>query len=182
VPVFWMATLALLFLAGESGLGLFPLEKLRSPRAAEMGPLARGLDLLHHLALPVTCLVLPGLAVVARHAHAEMRAALASEYARTARASGHRERTIVWRYALRNAMGPVATLLGAQVPALIGGSIVVETIFGIEGMGRLVYQSTFEHDYPVLQAYFLLAATATLAGYALSDGLHAWLLPRTRDA
>ncbi len=182
VPVFWLGALLILGLASRSGLGIFPLEKLLSRDADALGAGARALDLLHHLVLPATCLVLPGLAVIARHTRAEMIRVLRSEYVLAARAAGHGESTIVYRYALRNALGPVAVLLGGQIPALIGGSVVVETLFNIDGMGRTLFQSTFEHDYPMLQAFFLLTAVATLAGFALSDFLQRLLLPRLRDA
>lgn len=180
-PVFWIGALLLLAFAGRSGLGLFPLEKLHAPDAPSLSFGGRFADTIHHLILPVTCLVLPSLASVARHARAEMIRVLDTEYVLAARAAGHSERRIVYRYALRNALGPVVVLLGAEIPSLIGGSVVVETLFNIDGTGRALFSATFEHDYPMLQALFLLTALATFFGQALSDFLQRALLPRLRD-
>lgn len=182
VPGFWLATLLILAFASQSGLGWFPLERLSDRDAATLGPWARFVDLLHHMVLPVTCLVLPGLAAVARQTRAALERALDTDYVRTARALGHPEKRITRKWALRNALGPVVVLFGAQIPELIGGAIVVETIFGIDGMGWLLFRATFEHDYPMLQAFFLLVAVTTVVGYALTDALYARLFPRISDA
>lgn len=182
VPGFWLATLLILAFASQSGLGWLPLERLSDRDAATFGPVERLGDLLIHMILPVTCLVLPGLAAVARQTRAALEDALESDYVRTARALGHPEKRIVRKWALRNALGPVVVLFGAQIPELIGGAIVVETIFGIDGMGWLLFRATFEHDYPMLQAFFLFVAVTTVIGYAVTDALYARLFPRVAAA
>lgn len=178
IPGFWLATLLILAFASQSGLGWLPLERLRDRDAASFGAFERLGDLLLHMILPVTCLVLPGLAAVARQTRTALEDALDTDYVRTARALGHSEKRIVRKWALRNALGPVVVLLGAQIPELIGGAIVVETIFGIDGMGWLLFRATVEHDYPMLQAFFLLVAVTTVIGYAVTDALYARLFPR----
>lgn len=180
VPVFWLATLLLLFLATDRGATLFPMERMHGPTADRMDAFDRFLDLLWHMVLPVTVLTLPGIVHIARQTRSGLAHALASDYVRTARAAGIPENVVVRKYALRNALGPVAALFGAQIPNLVGGSVIVETIFNVDGLGRLLYDSTYGRDYPVLQSLFLLGAVTTLAGYALSDMLVWWLLPRSR--
>lgn len=178
VPDFWIATLLLVFLATGTGAALFPLERLASPDAERLGPIARLLDVAWHLVLPVVSLSIAGLAVVARHVRNAAIEALESDWVRAARAQGRRERAIVLGPVLRHVMVPVVTLLGGLLPALVGGSIVVERIFNLRGMGRLVWEATFARDYPVLQAVVLMVAILTLVGYALSDLLAALFDPR----
>ncbi|MEZ6196451.1 MAG: ABC transporter permease [Planctomycetota bacterium] len=180
VPDFWLATLLLVFLATGAGVAIFPLERLSGRDHESLALLPALLDRLRHLALPVTALALPGMAVVARQTRAAMLEAIESEPVLALRARGVAERRVVWIYALRSALGPVVVLFGAALPALVGGSVVVERIFNIRGLGLLLWEATTRRDFPILQALLLLVATAVVLGLAVADALAARLDPRVR--
>jgi peptide/nickel transport system permease protein len=100
------------------------------------------------------------------------------DFVRTARAKGLSERTVVWRHALRNALLPVATLLGLSIPSLVGGAVVVEYIFSWPGMGLLTLQAIFARDYPIIMATTVLSGVLVVIGNLVSDILYSWLDPR----
>jgi peptide/nickel transport system permease protein len=100
------------------------------------------------------------------------------DFIRTARAKGLSERLVVYRHALRNSLIPIITLMANLLPALIGGSIVIEMLFTIPGMGQLSYQSVQNRDYPVIMAIFTLSALLTLIGILLADFLYTIVDPR----
>ena len=102
------------------------------------------------------------------------------DFIRTARAKGLSERLVVYRHALRNSLIPIVTLMADLLPALIGGSIVVETLFSIPGMGALSYEAVFTRDYPLIMAIFTLSAFLTLLGILLADFLYTLVDPRIR--
>ncbi len=119
-------------------------------------------------------------AVTARMTRAQMLEIMRFDYIRTARAKGLHELHVVIRHALRNALLPVTTIAGLQFGALLGGTVITETIFGLPGLGRLFVSSVFERDYPVLQTITLLFATIFLALNLFVDLLYGWLDPRIR--
>jgi peptide/nickel transport system permease protein len=100
------------------------------------------------------------------------------DFIRTARAKGLSERVVVYRHALRNSLIPIITLMADVLPALIGGSIVVETLFSIPGMGLLSYDAVSSRDYPLLMGIFTLSALMTLVGILISDFLYTLVDPR----
>ena len=100
------------------------------------------------------------------------------DFIRTARAKGLSERVVVYRHALRNSLIPIITLMADVLPALIGGSIVVETLFSIPGMGLLSSEAVFSRDYPVLMGIFTLSALMTLVGILIADFLYTLADPR----
>ena len=119
--------------------------------------------------------------VLARHHRAALVTALAADYVRTARAVGASPRRALLGHALRNAMLPLVTLSGTLVPALLSGSVVVERIFGLHGVGMLGCDTLLDRDYPTLMALTTLAALLTVAGSLAADA-GAWLLdPRLRQ-
>jgi peptide/nickel transport system permease protein len=101
-----------------------------------------------------------------------------SGFYRTARAKGLSERLVVYRHALRNSLLPIVTLMADLLPALIGGSVVIETIFSIPGMGQLGFQSVLDRDYPLIMAIFTLSALLTLLGILVADFLYTIVDPR----
>jgi peptide/nickel transport system permease protein len=107
-----------------------------------------------------------------------MEEVLEKDFIRAARARGLSERSVVYRHALKNALLPVITLLGLSVPGLLGGSVVLESVFSIPGMGRLFYSAVFSRDYPVLMGVLSLGAVLTLLGNALADLAYAKADPR----
>ena len=102
------------------------------------------------------------------------------DYVTTARAKGLDERTVIYKHALRNALLPVITILGLSLPALIGGSVIFETIFAIPGMGRLFYDAVLSRDYPLVMGVLVISAVLTLLGNLLADVSYALADPRLR--
>jgi len=179
LPGFWLA-LVLVIVFGAAGLGWLPVLGLHSAGAQELDGPAWTLDLLAHSILPVLALALGSLAYLARQVRASMLDVLAQEYLITARSKGLPERVVIGRHALRNALLPAITLAALILPALVGGSVIVETIFGLPGMGRYAYEALLERDYAVIQAVTALSAVVTLVALLVADVLYALADPRIR--
>jgi peptide/nickel transport system permease protein len=103
---------------------------------------------------------------------------LAQDYIRTARAKGLTEKMVVWRHAFRNALFPIITLIGSVLPSVLAGSVLIEVIFGIPGMGKLAVDAIFARDWPVVFAVLMLSSVLTIAGTLLADVLYVWADPR----
>ncbi len=182
MPTFWLGTLLLIYGATASGLDLFPLEGLSSEDALGGSFWLTFKDRIAHLFLPTLALSLPGITAVARQTRSAMLETLGSDYILAARAAGVAENRVVWVHALRHSLIPAATLLGLLLPQVVGGSVVIEKIFNIRGMGLLLLESAQNRDFPVLQTLVLLSAILTLIGFVVSDFLNAKLVPRTRTS
>ncbi len=180
MPVFWVATLLqVFFTTPEYGMDWFPTTGLSDlPHSAPWWQ--RLLDQAVHLALPVLCLTYGSLAFISRQMRGSMVQALAQDYVRTARAKGLPEGKVIWRHAFRNALFPIITLIGSVFPAVLAGSVVIEVIFAIPGMGKLTVDSIFARDWPVVFAILMLGAVLTIAGLWIADLLYAWADPRVR--
>ncbi len=180
LPSFWVAILLVLLLGGGRWLDLFPMQGLHSPTAAAMGTFGRAADLAWHLVLPVFVLAYGSIAYLSRTVRASMLDVLRQDYVRTARAKGLPESTVLFKHALRNALIPVVTLLGLSVPHLVGGSVIVEQIFGIPGMGRLGFLAIATRDYNTIMATTTVTALLTMVGVLLSDVTYSLVDPRIR--
>jgi peptide/nickel transport system permease protein len=121
-------------------------------------------------------------AVIMRLTRSSMLEVMRNDYIRTAYSKGLRERAVVWRHALKNAMIPVATIIGLQIGGLIGGSVLVESVFGLNGMGRYLVESIVTRDLQVVQALVLIFATAFVVINLIVDVAYAWLDPRIHYA
>ncbi|MBI4565031.1 MAG: ABC transporter permease [Planctomycetes bacterium] len=178
LPTFWVASLAIIFLGGGDFLDVFPIAWLEcdAPHRHPFGGAA--LDWAWHLVLPVACLTYPALAVLSRYARAGMLDVVGQDFIRTARAKGLSENVVIFKHALRNGAIPILTLLGTLLPAVVSGSVIIETIFSIHGMGKLMFDAVMERDYPVVMAVTTLTAVMTLAGFLLCDVLYALADPR----
>jgi len=168
-PTFFIGTLALYVFAYR--FGWFPIGGYGD------GVLGR----LHHLVLPAATLATVGVAYYARVVRSEMVEALMEDYVRTARAKGLSERDVVVRHALRNALGPLVTLVGLDLGVLLGGAVVTEYIFSWPGIGREVLQAVLEIDIPLILGVVLVAAIAIAVANLLVDLVYLWLDPRLRD-
>ncbi len=166
VPSFWVAVLLLLVFANPSALDWFPFQGVGTPA---------------HFVLPVICLTYPTLAFATRQVRAAMQSSLSAEYIKAARARGIPEALIIWRHAFRNALLPLVTILGLQLPHLISGSVVVERVFGIPGMGSLAIESVGLRDYPVVMAIATLTAVTTMLAMLLVDLAYLAIDPRLRS-
>jgi peptide/nickel transport system permease protein len=135
---------------------------------------------LRHMLLPAIALGITSSALVMRQMRSALLEVLAQDYIRTARAKGLARWPVVLGHALRNAMLPVITVMGLEVGRIFAGSVVIETLFGIPGMGRLMVQAVFTRDFPVVQGCVLVMATAVLVINFVTDILYAVLDPRIR--
>ena len=178
LPLFWTGLMALMLLSHR--WSLFPAGHMTSVGADALSPLARLIDLLHHLTLPVLVLVLGGAGVVARFARNSLLEVLQQDYIRTARAKGLGENRVVWIHAMKNAATPLVQLLGLSLPFLLSGSLIVEVVFSWPGLGRLTYDSIQARDYPVILATTALAGVLVIAGNFLADLVQAVIDPRVR--
>lgn len=180
LPSFWVAMLLIMFLGGGRWLDWFPVHGLNSAEAASW-PWGKWLvDRFWHMALPLFCLTYGGLAGLSRFMRAGMLETVRQDYIRTARAYGFPERVVIYKYAMRNSLIPIITLLGGLLPAMIGGSVIIESIFSIPGMGRLGFEAVLSRDYPLIMGIFAISALLTLIGLILSDILYALVDPRIR--
>jgi peptide/nickel transport system permease protein len=178
-PVFVLGLL-LLGVFGEA-LGWFPLGGSVDPiRHAGLGFAGRVADRLHHLVLPALSLGLAAAAYTARHQRSAMLEVLQQDFIRAARARGLRERAVVLHHALRNALTPTLTLAGLAFPVLLSGSVLVETVFGWPGMGRLAAEAIGRRDYPMVTAAAILAAVLVVIGNLLADVAARFVDPRLR--
>ncbi len=178
VPTFWLALLALQYFGVT--LRWIPVSGLHT-WVADRWPWWRQLfDLAHHLILPVLLTALGDIAVYARYTRASLLEVLHQDYIRTARAKGLPEPLVLRRHALRNALLPLITLVGLSIPGLLGGSVILESIFAIPGLGRLFYESVLARDYPVIMGLVVLGSLLTLAGNFAADLLYACADPRVR--
>ena len=177
LPGFWVAYLVVIVLVKYLAV---PVLGTQSFGIDFPNPLAAGLDRVWHVVLPGTILALGGIAVQSRYIRATVLEAMREDYIRTARAKGLPEEAVFYKHALRNAVRPLITGIGALLPALIGGSIIIETVFSYPGMGRLGYEAVLERDYPTLVAVNFIAAALILLGNLLADVLYAVVDPRVR--
>jgi peptide/nickel transport system permease protein len=178
LPNFWIATMAIVYLGGGDFWNVFPVYGLQSIGAENWTLWQRIQDQAWHLILPITCMTYYTFAVLSRYMRAGMLEVIRQDFIRTARAKGLSERVVVYRHALRNSLIPIVTLMADLLPALIGGSIVVETIFTIPGMGQLSFESVLNRDYPLIMAIFTFSALLTLVGILLADLLYTIVDPR----
>lgn len=177
MPVFWVGQLLILVFAVH--LDWLPTSGMRTLRFNYQGwDAAKDIGL--HLVLPVLAIMLRSTAVNTRIARASMLEVLGNDYVRTARAKGLPERIVVARHAFRNALLPVLTLTGFELGFLAAGSMLVETVFGWPGIGRLLYDSITARDYPVILGVFLIISITVILATLITDILSALFDPRIR--
>lgn len=177
-PSFWLALIALLFFGVH--LQWLPISGLSSFGAEDWSLPARLWDYTLHLTLPITIGVIGALAGMSRYVRSTMLDVIRQDYITTARAKGASENRVIYRHALGNALLPVVTILGLSIPGLIGGSVIMESIFAIPGMGKLFYDGVLTRDYPLIMGILTLGAVLTLLGNLLADVAYAWVDPRIR--
>ena len=181
IPDFWLALVAMLALAYWARL--FPTGGMVSAGDYEYLSAAGKLrDRLHHLVLPATVLALLAAAGIARFQRAALLDALNEEWTRTARAKGVGERAIVLRHALRNALSPTLALVGLAIPALAGGTVFIERVFGWPGMGTLALFAIGNRDYYLIMGCVLVGSALVAAGSMAADLLAIAADPRLRRA
>jgi peptide/nickel transport system permease protein len=171
LPSFWLGILLIYFFALK--LAWLPVWGYTSPFDDF------GLSMKQSI-MPVFCLVLYPIAALTRQTRSSMLEVTRQDYIRTAWSKGLRERVIVIRHTIKNALIPVITMLGMQVSIIFGGTVIIETVFNIPGMGRLMAQAVFGHDYQVVQSGVLIVALVVVAANICVDISYGWFDPRIR--
>jgi peptide/nickel transport system permease protein len=183
LPSFFVATLLLIFFSQGSDttwLRWFPTGGFQSREYAELTVFSKLKDVIWHLVLPITCLTYGSLAALSRYMRTGLLEVLQADYVRTARAKGLPESQVIGKHALRNGLLPILTLLAGLLPAVLGGSVIIEYIFGIPGMGLWTIDSIYQRDYNVIMAVELLTTVLVLFGILLTDLSYALVDPRIR--
>jgi peptide/nickel transport system permease protein len=178
VPAFWLGVMLILVFALQ--LKWLPPGQMVSLDHASLGFAARAWDSARHLMMPVFVLGIGGAAATLRFTRAGMLEVLSQDYVRAARAKGLKERTVILKHALRNALLPVVTLVALSIPALIGGTVVIEHVFSWPGMGKLTIEAISQRDYPVVMATTFLSGVAVVISNLLADVTYSLLDPRVR--
>jgi peptide/nickel transport system permease protein len=178
VPQFWLGLILILFFSVQLHAWGLPWLPSSGAYAAFNG--GDPLDRLLHLVMPAVVLSFFYLSVWSRFVRSSMVEVLSQDYVRTARAKGMPERRVVYQHALRNAVIPLVTLVGLELPALVSGGLVVEVVFGWPGIGRLLYERALQLDYTTVMGITTFAALLVVLGNLLADVLYAVLDPRIR--
>jgi peptide/nickel transport system permease protein len=177
-PDFWLALLLMILFGAQ--LGWLPISGLRSLNWEYLAFWRQQWDFLSHLILPIAVATFGGLAGFSRYMRQSMLEVIRQDYIQSARAKGLAEHVVIGKHALRNALLPVVTILGLSLPGLIGGSVIVESIFAIPGMGQLMVQSVFQRDYPVIMGNLVIVASLTLGANLIADVAYGLVDPRIR--
>jgi peptide/nickel transport system permease protein len=179
LPSFWLGTLFIFFLTSGEWLSIFPSGGLGSYQSAGTW-IEKWSIIFFHLILPVTCLALGALAYVSRQVKQSILHEFTQPYVKALRAQGISEKTILRRHVIKNALFPVITIIGGSIPAILSGSLIIEVIYSIPGMGRLMYNSLLSHDWPVVFPILMLGAAITVFSYVLTDVVYKWADPRVK--
>ncbi len=180
LPSFWLATLFIYFLSSGEWLSIFPAGGL-GPYHGEANFFKKWAVLLTHLTLPVLCLSLGSLAYISRQMKQSVINQFHQPYVLSLRTLGVSEKTILRKHIFKNALFPVITMIGGALPVLLSGSLIIEVIFSIPGMGRLMYTSLVAHDWPVVFPILMFGAAITVLSYILTDIVYKWADPRVKS-
>lgn len=160
-------------------LGIAPISGMVSTGSTLTG-VAHFLDIVKHMVLPVITMVTISIGGYVRYVRTSMLEVIGQDYIRTARAKGLKEKIVIYKHALRNALIPVVTFIGMRLPSLFGGAILMETVFGWPGIGKIAYESILCRDYTFLMGFCMFVGLLTVIGNLLSDVLYAVVDPRIK--
>jgi len=178
LPSFWIATLLIVFTCNPEYLEWFPPYGVGD---VEGKGFFEGFRIrAYHLILPLFCWSYGSLAFLSRQMRGGMLSVLRQDYVRTARAKGLDERKVIWKHAIRNSLLPIITIFGSVFPAMISGSIVIEIIFSLPGMGQYLYQAIQFKNFPVVSTIVMMLGFLTMLGYLIVDILYAVVDPRIK--
>lgn len=175
LPSFWAAEMLRDFFSGT-----LPIANLYSDNWDSLGPWERFWDAVRHLIMPVLCLTYGGLAYISRQMRAGMLEVVQQDYIRTARAKGAGEARVILVHALRNGLFPIITLFASLLPFLVGGSVIIERIFNIRGMGWWSIEWVFRREYEAVMATLMLSTFMTLLGILISDVMYVLVNPQVK--
>lgn len=177
LPSFWLATMLAHFFTTPDWLNWFP-----SMGVGEVGPDASWLEIIriraHHLFLPIFCTFYGSLAILSRYVRGGMLEVIQSDYIRTAKAKGLSQHQVIWKHAFRNGLFPLITLIAVILPASITGSVIIENIFNIPGLGYQLLAAINSQNWPIVYALLMLTAVLTVLGLLIADILYALADPR----
>ncbi|MEK9726893.1 MAG: ABC transporter permease [Candidatus Margulisiibacteriota bacterium] len=176
IPTFWLGLIFILFFSIQ--LDLFPTSGFMDPMVINASFFDRAKSVLHHMTLPLLTIIIGGIAGLIRYNRFSMIKILAQDYIISARARGISEKRILFKHAMKNALLPIITILGLDLPSLISGSFIIEYIFSWPGMGQLGVQAVFQRDYPILMATILFSSILIILGNLLADLCYAYADPR----
>jgi peptide/nickel transport system permease protein len=178
IPGFWLSLLLMYWLGVMNNW--LPISGLHSLNYDTMSTFDKFKDLTSHLVMPVLIPSITGLAGITLFVKNGMLDVLGQDYITTARSKGLTEHNVIYTHALRNALLPLVTIIGLSIPGLIGGSVIAETIFAIDGMGKLFFDSVTSRDFPVIMGILTIGSALTLMGNLIADIAYAWADPRVR--
>ncbi len=173
VPGFWAGLIAIVIFGVQ--LGWFPVQGMTS--AVGDGGV---MDVLRHLVLPAGVLAIEAMAALSRYVRSSMSETLAEDYIRTARSKGLSEPRVIFGHGVRNAMLPAITILGLRIPDLVGGAVLIETVFAWPGIGRLGFEAVTQRDYPVILGLLIFTGLLTIVGNLLADLTYSVVDPRVK--
>ncbi|HRH67561.1 MAG TPA: ABC transporter permease, partial [Bacteroidia bacterium] len=180
LPAFWLATMLMMLFCNPDVLNVFPSSGVMPVAGFPPGSslFDRIVTTLPYLILPTICYTYSSFAFVTRSIRANAVEVLKQDYIRTARAKGLKENNILRNHVFRNTLLPIITMFSNVFPYAISGSVILETVFTLPGMGLTIYQSVDAMDYPVILAVFTLTGIITIAGFLITDIVYAWADPR----
>ncbi|MBU3720018.1 MAG: microcin C ABC transporter permease YejB [Burkholderiaceae bacterium] len=181
IPGFVLGVALLVLFGGGSFLQLFPLRGLTSDDWESLSLMGKLLDYFWHLTLPIICMTLGSFAVTTMLTKNTMLEEIRKQYVLTARAKGLSERTVLWRHVFRNALIPIVTgFPAAFIGAFFTGSLLIETLFSLDGLGLLSYESVIKRDYPVVMGTLYFFSVIGLLAKLLNDLMYVWVDPRVQ--
>lgn len=178
IPAFAFGIFLIVLFGGGSFWNIFPIEGIVSDHFSDLSLGGKIKDYLHHMFLPLVCYTIGSFATLTMLMKNSLLEQLSQDYITTARAKGLSERAVVLRHALRNALIPIANGLGQWLSLFFAGSLLIETIFGLQGVGRLSYDSIIHRDYPVVLANIMILSLLHIIGNIFSDMLYVFIDPR----
>lgn len=178
IPPFMLGIVLIVFLAGGSFLDLFPIGGISSDAYDGMGFWGKAWDRIHHFILPLTCYVIGSFTTLTLLMKNSILEEIRKDYARTARAKGLDEKTVYLRHAFRNALIPIATGLGSFVSVFFAGSLLIETIFQLDGIGLMGYNAVLQRDYNLIMGSITIQSFLFLLGNLISDVVYVLVDPR----
>lgn len=180
IPPFVLGVLLLILFGGGTFLNVFPISGMVSDNFEELSLLGKIIDYIHHMFLPILCYTIGGFATLTLLMKNSLLEQLNQDYLRTALAKGLSFRKAVFKHALRNALIPIATNIGMVIGVILSGSMLIETVFTIDGMGLLGYEAIINRDYPVALGIIVISSFLMLVGRILSDICLSWVDPRIK--
>jgi microcin C transport system permease protein len=178
IPPFMLGILMIVYLAGGSFLDIFPIGGLYSDGYADLSAWGKALDRIHHFVLPLACYVIGSFTTLTLLMKNSLLEEISKDYVRTARSKGLDEKAVYLKHALRNAMIPIATGFGGFIGVFFAGSLLIEKIFQLDGIGLLSFNSTMSRDYNVIMGLVFIESVLFLVGNIISDIMYVLIDPR----